>query len=146
MPKRLWLLFLVCLTSIGSALAQVPPASATRSAPLGDPVASEIEGVPIPSSAVRDPGLTKEGLIVGYRVPLGVKRAALLKWYDKQLPKGATFHGWQWCDDYVSKGMVQRMWTHRGTSDILSVVLSFDRDPKIEDGILVSRDKSGPCT
>src|SRR5215471_3698430 len=103
--------------------------SATTTAPpLGSAVQSSVEGVSFPSAAVLVPMPTESnGVRTVYRLPIGVKRAALVKWYKKQLPMGKPFGSWSWCQKTVADDYVQRIWTHPGTRDMLFVELEFPK-------------------
>ena len=81
-----------------------------------------------------------------YRLPVGVKRGALVKWYKKQLPMGKPFGSWSWCQKTVADTYVQRIWTHPGTRDMLFVELEFPKGSSHPPEIVIDKTDRGPCT
>jgi hypothetical protein len=106
---------------------------------LGDPVLSELQGLPVPETAeiaARDAG-TAEAPILVYRVP-DASHEQIRRWYDRHMPVGRNWQGWTWCDSEENDSGFFRYY-HRPGEALLSVILAPDA------GILLSYTTSGRC-
>ncbi len=126
--------------------ASSPSPSAKPSVNLGAPVASSVEGVPIPASAT--PKGTPTATDATYYLPESVTLEDLSAWYDEHLPRGADWQGWSWCQESHEVGEhfgFQRLYVRKGTASILAVVLG--RGGGAEPTFMnIGTDESGPCT
>lgn len=106
---------------------------------LGDPVLSELQGLPVPETAeiaARDAG-TADAPILVYRVP-DASHEQIRRWYDRHMPVGRNWQGWTWCDSEENDSGFFRYY-HRPGEALLSVILAPDA------GILLSYTTSGRC-
>lgn len=109
-----WMAVLLLLTSCASE--QPAPESSPKSQDSpGKPRAPEIQGVPVPEKAKRyeDTGI--------YRLE-GTNVAAVVAWYDREMPEGRDWGEWLWCEKQ-SRGPEGRSYRQRDTNLHLSVVV-----------------------
>lgn len=121
------------------ALAAVVAACGGGPDPLDPPSASGIEGVPVPNGAQLRSDVSGP-IDAAYTVP-GTTYSALVAWYQRNMPDGSAFGGWEWCDVSAHDTLHGKIYHQPGTNRILGVTISSGDPP----GILIGHDDSGPC-
>ncbi len=133
--------------AIGAMLLAVwPPLAiaATKKPSLGVVVSSPVAGLPVPSVATLSEKFADKPGDMAYVLPRGVVRADVIAWYQTRLPWKKPWQDWTWCDGLNGKAFVSRIWTHVGTTDVLTVVIGADKNGS-HPFIVVGADQSGPC-
>jgi hypothetical protein len=133
----------VALAVVMLALASLAAPVMARPAKLGPPVASAVEGLPVPTLAMLQPPTAGVSSTI-YKLPKGVTPKMLTTWYAEKLPVGQGFGSWTWCQLQTGKTFREWIWTHPGTTELLALTIVNEKK-SAPPGILLGVDQSGPC-
>ena len=115
-------------------------------------VPSVLEGFPIPANATEIEPLTTDTAAdgyfeteVSYVLSAPISGGELLRWFDEEIPPGAAFGGWAWCED-ASAGSDRffiHVWAKPGTAEVLG--FTIQNIPGSPTEFTIFKELSGPC-
>lgn len=133
------------VTSAVSSEQAPAPATQVPVRDLGEPKTSGVEGLPVPSSAIKvdysGPPLIRSDVLELWKVP-GATGDALVSWYHQHVPMGQDWRGWSWCEFKGRNASTQWYWMRGTKHDLMLLVVPQDNPPGM---VLAAGEALEPC-